>query len=664
MRNFRSFMIVGYVILLVLAQSVATTEGGTPDLVVESVAMSPANPLAGDAVTFSCKVLNIGGGPTPEGVVIGVAYFIDGVYETYGIVDGPLRAGGSVTHEAWKRVNWGTYNGQGGETRPARGDIDGDGKDEIVIGLAPVAGDPSTPGGWFEVLDDDYTHLAWGRINWGVYNNANGESWPACGDVDGDGQDEIIVGLGSYPADGGWFEIFEYGSGQVTHKAWKRVNWGAYNGQGGETRPACGDVDRDGYDEIIIGLDGNGGGWLEVFDDALAGYVHSAWSHVHWGGYCSANGESWPACGDVDGDGQDEIIVGLGSYPADGGWFEIFDYSPNSVTVGTSSVSWSSTEGFHTLTALVDDVNRITESNETNNDYSTPSFTVFTEQANRFGMNIDPANPAGNPTAEELKTIGVRWVRIEWKADFGGFDYYDSIISAYRSAGLHVLLLVDYMSVPGKPPSDAPTNVWEEYVSKFKSGLRDIANHYRDGVDAWEIWNEPDLLRPGDPYDPGVPANHFGQMLKDAVEVIRPVSSRPIIVGGLASGNPNYLQQASNAVGGLTVDAVGVHPYGQRAPDNWPSPTWGFGNMSDLLDGYLVFGLPLWLTEIGTSDEPIQADYLENVFALTGGEYAWGVPVVLWFCWSDGMVPPFGVLFTDGTVKDSYFRYETIAPQW
>ena len=548
MRNFRSFMIVGYVILLVLAQSVATTEGGTPDLVVESVAMSPANPLAGDAVTFSCKVLNIGGGPTPEGVVIGVAYFIDGVYETYGIVDGPLRAGGSVTHEAWKRVNWGTYNGQGGETRPARGDIDGDGKDEIVIGLAPVAGDPSTPGGWFEVLDDDYTHLAWGRINWGVYNNANGESWPACGDV--------------------------------------------------------------------------------------------------------------------DGDGQDEIIVGLGSYPADGGWFEIFDYSPNSVTVGTSSVSWSSTEGFHTLTALVDDVNRITESNETNNDYSTPSFTVFTEQANRFGMNIDPANPAGNPTAEELKTIGVRWVRIEWKADFGGFDYYDSIISAYRSAGLHVLLLVDYMSVPGKPPSDAPTNVWEEYVSKFKSGLRDIANHYRDGVDAWEIWNEPDLLRPGDPYDPGVPANHFGQMLKDAVEVIRPVSSRPIIVGGLASGNPNYLQQASNAVGGLTVDAVGVHPYGQRAPDNWPSPTWGFGNMSDLLDGYLVFGLPLWLTEIGTSDEPIQADYLENVFALTGGEYAWGVPVVLWFCWSDGMVPPFGVLFTDGTVKDSYFRYETIAPQW
>jgi len=65
--------------------------------------------------------------------------------------------------------------------------------------------------------------------------------------------------------------------------------------QSGETRAACGDIDRDGYDEIIIGLDGSGGGRIEVFDDVSAGYAHLAWPHVHWGGYCSANGETWPA---------------------------------------------------------------------------------------------------------------------------------------------------------------------------------------------------------------------------------------------------------------------------------------------------------------------------------------------------------------------------------
>jgi len=232
------------------------------------------------------------------------------------------------SHKDWLRVSWGAYNSANGEARVATGDIDGDGRDEIVLGLAPVAGDPAIPGGWFQVLDDDYTHLAWGRINWGAYNSANGESWPACGDVDGDGEDEIIIGLGPHPADGGWFEIFEYSSGRVAHKAWRRVNWGAYNGGGGQTRPACGDIDGDGSDEIIIGLDGSGGGWIEVFDDALAGYTHLAWGRINWGAYNSANGESWPACGDVDGDGEDELVIGLGPHPADGGWFEIFDYTP------------------------------------------------------------------------------------------------------------------------------------------------------------------------------------------------------------------------------------------------------------------------------------------------------------------------------------------------
>jgi hypothetical protein len=83
------------------------------------------------------------------------------------------------SHTDWVRVAWSTYNAANGEARVATGDIDGDGRDEIVVGLGPVSGDPSLPGGWYEVLDDDYTHLAWGHIGWSSYNGANGESWPA-----------------------------------------------------------------------------------------------------------------------------------------------------------------------------------------------------------------------------------------------------------------------------------------------------------------------------------------------------------------------------------------------------------------------------------------------------------------------------------------------------
>ena len=73
---------------------------------------------------------------------------------------------GNYSHKVWGRVNWSPYNAANGETRITTGDIDGDGRDEIIVGLGPVSGNPSIPGGWFEVLDENYAHLAWGRVNW------------------------------------------------------------------------------------------------------------------------------------------------------------------------------------------------------------------------------------------------------------------------------------------------------------------------------------------------------------------------------------------------------------------------------------------------------------------------------------------------------------------
>lgn len=79
----------------------------------------------------------------------------------------------------WLQVDWPPYNAANGETRIATNDNDGDGKDEIVIGFGPVADNESIPGGWFLVLDDDYSSLAWGRTQRSAYNSANGETRPA-----------------------------------------------------------------------------------------------------------------------------------------------------------------------------------------------------------------------------------------------------------------------------------------------------------------------------------------------------------------------------------------------------------------------------------------------------------------------------------------------------
>lgn len=283
----------------------------------------------------------------------------------------------------------------------------------------------------------------------------------------------------------------------------------------------------------------------------------------------------------------------------------------------------------------------------------------------RYGMNVDPANPKGNPTPAELKAAGVRWLRVEWKASLG-HAFYDPLIRTHRAAGLKVLLLVDYASVPGKPASTASATDWDAYLTTYVQGLTALASRYGDGVDAWQLWNEPDLPAQAG-YDPGMPAETFGKLLVAATKAVRATSSRPVITAGLASGDPDYLARARKAVGALPVDGVAVHPYGQRAPDNWPDATWGFGNLSQLLTRYLAFGKPLWLSEIGvvqTSPESFPADYLENVYRLIARSFDARVPVVFWFCWSDGMVAPFGVHRVDGTQKPAYHRYRALAGSW
>jgi len=310
-----------------------------------------SNPLAGE-YTVTISGYNIPQGPQPFALVVSgdIGNFTDhGTVPALVIGSGSYPAAGGwnevfrgdFSHEDWVRVGWEAYNSANGEARVATGDIDGDGRDEIILGLGPVDGNPSIPGGWFEVLDDDYTHLAWGRVNWSPYNSANGESWPACGDIDADGKDEIIIGLGSYPAKGGYFEVFDYDAANLVHKAWGRVSWSPYNSANGETRPACGDIDGDGRDEIIIGLGSYPakGGYFEVFDYDTGSCTHKAWGQVNWSPYNSANGETRPACGDIDGDGRDEIVIGLGSFPTYGGWFEVFDDNYAHLTWGW--INWS-----------------------------------------------------------------------------------------------------------------------------------------------------------------------------------------------------------------------------------------------------------------------------------------------------------------------------------
>jgi hypothetical protein len=69
---------------------------GIADVVVTGISWSPAAPTNGDLVLFSATIANRGTAPTPDGVVIGAGFFVDGVKTNwYGVLTDPLAPGQS-----------------------------------------------------------------------------------------------------------------------------------------------------------------------------------------------------------------------------------------------------------------------------------------------------------------------------------------------------------------------------------------------------------------------------------------------------------------------------------------------------------------------------------------------------------------------------------------
>jgi hypothetical protein len=220
----------------------------------------------------------------------------------------------------WLQVAWPSYNSANGAVFPAVGDIDGDGRAEIVAGLGTGSG------GFVEIFDDaaaGYAHVRWLQVNWAEYNSASGETHPAVADLDGDGRAEIVLGLGT---GGKGFVEIRGGAPNYEHRAWLEVLLPEYNQLNGATFPAAGDLDNDGRAEIVVGLGEGSAGWIEVFDDAAASHRHLRWVQVAWPEYNAASGETHPAVGNLDEDAAAEIVIGLGKFTGGpGGWFEIVD---------------------------------------------------------------------------------------------------------------------------------------------------------------------------------------------------------------------------------------------------------------------------------------------------------------------------------------------------
>lgn len=287
-----------------------------------------------------------------------------------------------------------------------------------------------------------------------------------------------------------------------------------------------------------------------------------------------------------------------------------------------------------------------------------------------YGLNIDINNPHGNPDANLLKELGVDFVRFTYhdhtdsdNLDTQMLSLFTEKIEQLMRSGIKTLLILSYDTYPNKPSYNGSDQEWAIYIDKFSYRIYQLSQHFSHLSDyvSFQIWNEPDL-EPQPGYEPSLRPSIYSMMLWKACDAIFSVNKNiEIVSAGLASGQPDYWKQVYT---GQPIDALCVHPYGQRPNYNWPHENWGFGYVGELINNYAhIWGGRMWISEIGLkgTDENLQAEYLKRFYNEINNFYHPPIEHVFWFCYSDNMVLPYGLIRADSTRKPSWDMYQSIS---
>jgi fibronectin-binding autotransporter adhesin len=224
------------------------------------------------------------------------------------------------------------YGGFTGGVYVASGDVNGDNFDDIITGAG--AG-----GNTHVKVFSGATGLE--LQSFFAYPGVNVDVRVAAGDVNGDGKADIITGLGSGAAP--HIKVFDGVSQALLYSFFALPS-----GFTGGVYVAGGDVTGDGFADIIVGAGEGGGSNVRIFNGTSGSDLGSLQAFPGATFY-----EVRVAAGDVNGDGRDDIIAGLGPSPSGGPQVRAFSGIDSAVLQSYFAYNQSFAGGVYVAGSLV-----------------------------------------------------------------------------------------------------------------------------------------------------------------------------------------------------------------------------------------------------------------------------------------------------------------------
>jgi hypothetical protein len=293
-----------------------------------------------------------------------------------------------------------------------------------------------------------------------------------------------------------------------------------------------------------------------------------------------------------------------------------------------------------------------------------------------FGLHIhhlDRPTPTPWPSVTvpewRLWDADVAWPNLEPSRGQWQFDRLDRYLALAQQHGTGVLF-----TLGGSPTwASARPQLASSYalgfsaepknIDDWRTYVRMVSTRYKGRIQAYEIWNEPNLKE----FYSGT-ADQLVALTNEAAQIIHAVDPNAIVVSPSITasyGLPWFIEFLKKG-GGQQVDAIGYHfyvsPQTLLPEDMVPV----IQRVRQIMSENGVGGKPLWNTETGwfppakmDSDE-LAAGFLARAFILA---WASGVQRFYWYAWDNGAAAIVTYKESEHAITPAGHAYQTIQ-QW